>query len=278
MSEQQFDVFLCHNSEDKPAIIDIAQKLQQKNIKPWLDIWELRPGFPWQKALEEQIPQIKSAAVFIGPNGIGPWQDQEIDAFLREFFKRKCPVIPVMLPNCSTPPDLPVFLNGMTWVNFSEATSDPLTKLIWGITGQKPNLLAPHNFIEDQGRQDPNSLTHRSKAMKISEDFLSYLQDTGVKFVNQEGVTSAINDFFVYPDLKVVRESLDEMPLDISGEEILNHGDRILIYGDEQSGKTTLAKRLFFLDAQSLGIYSYIYRGVEARGIAHCFVSIVLDK
>ena len=37
MSEQQFDVFLCHNSEDKPAIIDIAQKLQQKNIKPgWI--------------------------------------------------------------------------------------------------------------------------------------------------------------------------------------------------------------------------------------------------
>jgi len=96
--------------------------------------------------------------------------------------------------------------------------------------------------------------------MKISEDFLSYLQDTGVKFVNQEGVTSAINDFFVYPDLKVVRESLDEMPLDISGEEILNHGDRILIYGDEQSGKTTLAKRLF-LDAQSLGFIPIFIEG-----------------
>jgi len=27
MMEQQFDVFLCHNSEDKPAVIQIAQQL-----------------------------------------------------------------------------------------------------------------------------------------------------------------------------------------------------------------------------------------------------------
>jgi hypothetical protein len=42
MAEQQFDVFLCHNSEDKPAVIEIAQQLQQNGLKPWLDVWELR--------------------------------------------------------------------------------------------------------------------------------------------------------------------------------------------------------------------------------------------
>jgi hypothetical protein len=39
-----FDVFLCHNSEDKPAVREIAQKLTEQTIKPWLDEDEIRPG------------------------------------------------------------------------------------------------------------------------------------------------------------------------------------------------------------------------------------------
>jgi len=36
-SAEVFDVFLCHNSEDKPAVRAIAQKLVKEGIKPWLD-------------------------------------------------------------------------------------------------------------------------------------------------------------------------------------------------------------------------------------------------
>jgi hypothetical protein len=32
-----FDVFLCHNSEDKSAVREIAQQLVREGIKPWLD-------------------------------------------------------------------------------------------------------------------------------------------------------------------------------------------------------------------------------------------------
>ncbi|MEL6778912.1 MAG: toll/interleukin-1 receptor domain-containing protein [Cyanobacteria bacterium J06597_16] len=73
MAEQQFDVFMCHNGEDKPAVIRIARQLQDQGIEPWLDEWELRPGLDWQNALEAQIEQIKTAAVFVGNEGLGPW-------------------------------------------------------------------------------------------------------------------------------------------------------------------------------------------------------------
>jgi tetratricopeptide (TPR) repeat protein len=39
-----FDVFLCHNSQDKPKVKEIAEKLKQQGLTPWLDVWELRPG------------------------------------------------------------------------------------------------------------------------------------------------------------------------------------------------------------------------------------------
>ena len=43
-----FDVFLCHNSEDKPAVREIFQKLADKNVKSWLDERGIRPGTSWR--------------------------------------------------------------------------------------------------------------------------------------------------------------------------------------------------------------------------------------
>ncbi|MEM9537768.1 MAG: toll/interleukin-1 receptor domain-containing protein, partial [Cyanobacteria bacterium P01_E01_bin.45] len=71
-NDAEFDVFLCHNSEDKDAVIEIAEQLEACGVRPWLDEWELRPGLSWQFALEQQIGQIATAAVFVGETGIGP--------------------------------------------------------------------------------------------------------------------------------------------------------------------------------------------------------------
>ena len=70
--------FYVTTVRNKPAIKEIAAQLKAQNIKPWLDEWELRPGFEWQDILEDQIGQINSAAIFIGNNGLGPWQKQEL--------------------------------------------------------------------------------------------------------------------------------------------------------------------------------------------------------
>ena len=111
--------------------------MKEHGILPWLDEWELRPGLPWQRLLEEQIGQIKSAAVFIGKDGIGPWEQMELEAFLREFVNRGVPVIPVILANAPKEPKLPIFLRSMTWVDFRKKEPDSLKRLIWGITGER---------------------------------------------------------------------------------------------------------------------------------------------
>ena len=143
---EQFDVFLCHNSQDKPEVIEIAQQLQRRGLKSWLDVRDLRPGLSWQAELGKQIENIKSAAVFVGRSGIGPWQEEEIDAFLRQFKKRECPVIPVLLADAPKKPDIPIFLEGMMWVDFRQSESDPMEQLIWGITGIKPEVAINPGF------------------------------------------------------------------------------------------------------------------------------------
>jgi hypothetical protein len=132
----EFDVFLCHNWENKPAVRRLAQQLRERGLRPWLDEEQLRPGLRWQPVLEEVIASIPAAVVIVGPQGVGPWQDQELDAFIRQFIRRRCPVVPVLLPGARRL-NLPVFLDGLTWVDLTEP--DPLDRLHWGITGRHPD-------------------------------------------------------------------------------------------------------------------------------------------
>ena len=134
-----FDVFISYNSRDKPKVRKIAAELRNLGLRVWFDEWELRPGQPWQQALEEVVETCETAAVMIGPSGLGPWEEPEIWALLSEFVKRKMPVIPVLLPGAPSSPRLPLFLRVFTWVDLHEGISTAgMDRLNWGITGKRP--------------------------------------------------------------------------------------------------------------------------------------------
>ena len=139
--EGRYDVFLSHNSKDKAAVEEIARELKRVGIRPWLDKWDLEAGKSWVAALQKAIPNIDCAAVFYGPAGIGPWEQQEMEAFLVEFVSRGCSVLPVILPDAPKEPDLPVFLKTKTWVNmrdWKKKGSDAFPRLVHGILGKPP--------------------------------------------------------------------------------------------------------------------------------------------
>jgi hypothetical protein len=102
----EFDVFLSHNSQDKPLVEEIGAQLRGKGLRVWLDKWELRPGFPWQEGIEEGVQASRSVAVFVGEDGLGDWQEPEMRAFLARSRREKVPVIPVLLPGCPDSPEL----------------------------------------------------------------------------------------------------------------------------------------------------------------------------
>lgn len=131
------DVFLCYNRDDQPRIRMMVDRLERRGILPWVDFREIPPGRPWQLFLEERIAQVPTAAVFVGANGIGPWQRHEIYALLSEFVERKVPVIPVLLETAANPPKLPLFLRNMHWVDFRKSELAALDELVWGITAPR---------------------------------------------------------------------------------------------------------------------------------------------
>lgn len=139
---EHYDVFLSHNSHDKTAVVALAKKLKAQGVKVWLDLWEQRPGQLWQEALEQIIETVKTAAVLVGRDGLGPWENVEMRACLDEFVRRKLRVVPVLLPDCPKKPDLPLLLRSFTWVDIRDGKEEEgFYRLIWGITGIKPNEL-----------------------------------------------------------------------------------------------------------------------------------------
>ncbi len=142
----EFDVFLFHNSQDKPAVRVIAERLRQRGILPWFDEWEIRPGMPWQEALERQIGRIKAAAIFVGRDGLAKWQNMGLEVLLQDFVSHHAPVIPVILPNAPEILYLPSFLKVLTVVDFRLSDPDPMEMLIWGITGKRQQIRALEKF------------------------------------------------------------------------------------------------------------------------------------
>ncbi|MEI8017445.1 MAG: toll/interleukin-1 receptor domain-containing protein [Schlesneria sp.] len=147
MSFASFHVFLSHNSVDKPAVEELARRLKADGIEAWLDKWHLVPGTPWQPALEQALADSMSVAVFVGPSGISPWQDEEMRAAISKRVRQKdneFRVIPILLPGGTREERsrLPEFLLASTWVEFRNSLDEDEAyhRLKSGVLGVAPGL------------------------------------------------------------------------------------------------------------------------------------------
>jgi hypothetical protein len=150
-----FDVFLSHNSVDKASVEQIALKLREAGLKPWLDKWCLTPGETFQRGLADGLRNSATCAIFIGPQGLGNWAREELlvaqDRAAKEAGYR---LIPILLPGVSDPFDyskLPPFLTQRTWIDFRKGSDQerPLRVLIDAIRGKPPGPGVAHGQADD---------------------------------------------------------------------------------------------------------------------------------
>lgn len=171
---KKFNTFLSYkrNDVDQLKVRELLRLLRHYDLVVWFDEDELRPGISWLDLMETGIKNSQSGVVLIGSNGMGPWQDQEVQALLQLAVSRLgLPVIPVFLPSViRNKESIPLFLSSRGWVDLSAGfTVEGITQLIWGITGKKPTL-SPlpalssttkdiHEYIKKRGH-----LVHKLKA------------------------------------------------------------------------------------------------------------------
>lgn len=133
-----YDIFLSYNSRDRDAVRAIHEALKRRKLQPWIDFEALTPGRLWQEEAEEGIKRCRAAAVFLGPSGIGPWENLEMRSLLTRTAQEGLRLIPVLLPKAPEKLELPRFLAELTWIDLRDGiTDDGIDRLVRVIPARK---------------------------------------------------------------------------------------------------------------------------------------------
>jgi len=145
-----FDVFLSHNSIDKPWVVRLKDDLIRYGLSVWLDKDEIRPGDLFAEALEAALENCKAIALIISPQAMDSgWVKEEYYRALSLSKDKQLPLqlIPVILREA----EVPGFVKSRNWIDFRNESkySENVWQLVWGILGDKPaeviDITAPIN-------------------------------------------------------------------------------------------------------------------------------------
>ena len=93
-----FDVFLSHNSRDKPWAVKLKTALEARGLKVWLDKDEIRPGDLFGEALEQGIAQSANVALIVSPEAAtSGWVKEEFNRALTLAIGGDIRLLPVIL-------------------------------------------------------------------------------------------------------------------------------------------------------------------------------------
>ena len=107
---KEFDVFLCHNRKDRRAGLQLAQRLLDQGILPWIDRQDELVARPATASpdLARCAGSIRVVAIVLGEHALGNPQEQEYRVSLQHFLQahtRPHPaIVPVLLPEVPAQP------------------------------------------------------------------------------------------------------------------------------------------------------------------------------
>ena len=118
--DQEVRVFLCHSSDDKPAVRDLYKALSSyKGIRPWLDEIDLLPGQDWDLEIRKAVKRAHVILVCISQGSVNKkgYIQKEIKYALDladEQPEGSIFLIPVRLEECVVPDRL----RNRQWVDY----------------------------------------------------------------------------------------------------------------------------------------------------------------
>ncbi len=135
----EFDVFLCHNWDDKPAVRELAQRSSgSAACGPGWTSASCGRDFRGSAGLEDIIAGHPGRG---GDRRLTSWARGRTRSSPRSCGSSSSGAASWSPCSCPglTPPNLPVFLDGLTWVDLHVTEPDPLDQLVWGISGEHEN-------------------------------------------------------------------------------------------------------------------------------------------
>ena len=169
-------VFLCHSSNDKPAVRELYQRLKQEGwIDPWLDEEKLYPGQDWELEVEKAVEAADAVIVFLSNKSVTKegYVQRELHFVLRiADFKPEGTVfvIPVRLDDCPMPRRLSIW----QYVDYFPKTRKDWAykRLLGSLRARAKKLGIPptiHTKEKDKNNEENRTLEKAERAAKIKE-------------------------------------------------------------------------------------------------------------
>ena len=139
-SSRPLRVFLCHSSNDKPAVRDLYSKLRSNQIDPWLDEQRLLPGQDWNLEITKAVRASDVVLVCLSRGAVKAGYIQKEIKYVLDVADEQPEgtifIVPVKLEEC----EVPERLRQWQWVNLFEKDGyerlmrslDLLRKFIFG--------------------------------------------------------------------------------------------------------------------------------------------------
>jgi WD40 repeat protein len=124
-----YDVFLSHNSQDKPRVRKLAERLRDAGLRVWFDEWVIRPGDDIYLAIEHGLEAARVQVLCLSPAALGSeWVTLERGTVLfRDPGNAGRRFVPLLLADCTMPDTLRrykyVDYRGETQAAFEELVS-----------------------------------------------------------------------------------------------------------------------------------------------------------
>ena len=123
-----YDVFLSHNSQDKPQVRKLAGRLKKAGLRVWFDDWVIKPGDDIYLAIERGLEVARVQVLCLSPAALGSeWVTLERSTVLfRDPANAGRRFVPLLLADCT----LPDTLRRYKYVDFRQETPAAFEELL----------------------------------------------------------------------------------------------------------------------------------------------------
>lgn len=127
-AEFTHDVFLSHNSQDKPSVRQLAERLRASGLRVWFDEWVITAGDDIYLAIERGLQAARVQVLCLSPAALGSdWVAMERSTVLfRDPTNEGRRFIPLLLTTC----DLPDTLRRYKYVDYRDESEAAFAELL----------------------------------------------------------------------------------------------------------------------------------------------------
>ena len=239
------EVFLSYSHKDLVHKESLETHLSLLRRKKIIDTWsdrEIIPGQEWGSQISEKLENAQIILFLVSSDFIA--SDYCIDIEVKRAIERHSQgdaiVVPIIVRPCDrkesilgTLQALPSNVEPVTkWNNVDEAWLDVVEGLKKSIS-----LLKKSN--------SPTKQLSSVWSSNLNSSFKHWVEESEVELSHRYMDNIKLSDIFIYQDLRVLDHAIDEVSSTISSSDRRVLEGWNIIFGEEQTGKTSLCKTLF---------------------------------